>query len=79
MCLKASSEFLQLESWLIILITTYKDHPTCRLAKTINYYLGRLLRHDDIHFCGEKRCEYLVMQKFWGWQARNYQVRQLNG
>ena len=68
MCIKSSSEFLQLESWLTILITTYKEHPTCGLAKTINYYLGRLLRHDDILFYGErrgeKRCEYLAMQKF---------------
>jgi len=75
MCLKASSEFLQLENWLAILVTTYKDHPTCELARTINYYLGRLLHHDDILFygkkCGEKRCEYLIMQKFWRWQARN--------
>lgn len=71
MCLKASNEFIQLETWLTILLTTYKDHPSCGLAKTISYYLGRLLRHDDIHFCGEKRCEYLVMQKFWRWQARH--------
>jgi hypothetical protein len=71
MCLKASSEFLQLEDWLSLLITTYKDHPSCGLAKTINYYLLRLLRHDDINFCGNKRCEYLIMKKFWKWQARH--------
>lgn len=71
MCLKASSEFSQLETWLSILISTYKENPSCGLAKTINYYLGRILRHDDIHFCGDKRCEYVVMQKFWRWQARN--------
>ena len=75
MCLKSSSEFLQLERWLTILIATYKDHPTCGLAKTINYYLERILHHDDIHFCngerGEKRCDYLIMQKFWRWQALN--------
>jgi hypothetical protein len=75
MCLKTPSEFLQLERWLTILITTYKDHPTCELAKTINYYLGQLLCHDDILYygekCGEKRSEYLMMKKFWGWQAVN--------
>lgn len=69
MCLKASTEFLQLENWLTILITTYKEHPSCGLAKIINYYLGRLLNHDDISFFSEKRCEYLLMKKFWRWQA----------
>ncbi|MGV2873578.1 hypothetical protein [Colwellia sp. E150_009] len=71
MCLKASSEFLQLENWLIILITTYKENPSSGLAKIINYYLGRLLHHDDMNFCGEKRCDYLVMKKFWRWQAKH--------
>lgn len=71
MCLKASSEFIQLESWLNILIITYRDHPNCGLAKTINYYLNRLLHHDDIGFDGNKRCDYLSMQKFWHWQVNN--------
>ncbi|GAA6170799.1 hypothetical protein NBRC116592_04690 [Colwellia sp. KU-HH00111] len=71
MCLKTSTEFNQLEAWLSILISTYKYHPSCGLAKTISYYLARLLRHDDIQFCGEKRCEYVVMQKFWRWQAHH--------
>ena len=75
------SEFLQLESWLTILVITYKDHPTYGLAKTINYYLDRLLHHEDINVyddqCGEhhhdKRCGYLAMKKFWGWQAKKQQ------
>lgn len=71
MCLKASSEFRQLESWLKILILTYRDHPNCGLAKTISYYLSRLLHHDDIDFDGEKRCEYISMQKYWLWQINN--------
>lgn len=69
MCLKPSSELLQLDKWLNILIITYKDHPSASLAQTINYYLSRLLLHDDIAFCGEKRCDYLLMQKYWRWQA----------
>lgn len=69
MCLKSSDEFSQLENWLAILISTYKENPSCGLAKTINYYLARLLHHDDIHFCGEKRCDYLQMQKYWRWQS----------
>ncbi len=71
MCLKVSSEFKQLESWLNILIVTYGDHPTCGLAKTINYYLNRLLHHNDIHFDGDKRCDYISMQKYWRWQISN--------
>lgn len=66
---------MQLENWLAILISTYKDHPSCSLAKTISYYLERLLNHEDINFSGEKRCEYIAMQKFWGWQAKLYKER----
>lgn len=71
MRLKSSSEFVQLETWLHILITTYKDHPSCGLAKTINYYLSRLLHHDDIDFNYDKRCGYLSMQKYWRWQINS--------
>lgn len=71
MCLKLSSEFKQLENWLIILIKTYGDHPSCGLAKMINYYLTLLLHHDDISFDGEKQCAYLSMQKYWRWQVIN--------
>lgn len=69
MCLKSSDEFLQLETWLTVLLKAYKEHPNCGLAKTISYYLARLLHHEDIQFSGKKRCEYLAMQKFWRWQA----------
>lgn len=71
MCLKLSPEFKQLENWLNILIITYLDHPSCGLAKTINYYLSRLLHHDDINFDGGKHCDYLAMQKYWRWQVTN--------
>ncbi|MCW8832466.1 MAG: hypothetical protein OQK09_01370 [Colwellia sp.] len=71
MCLKSSTDFLQLESWLSLLISTYKEHPSSGLAKTINYYLSRLLHHDDINCCGKKRCDYLVMQKYWQWQSNH--------
>lgn len=71
MCLKPSSEIVQLESWLNILIITYKDHPSCGLAKTINYYFSRLLHHDDIDFDEVKRCDYLSMQKYWRWQVNS--------
>lgn len=69
MCLEPSTELSQLDSWLNILISTYKEHPSCSLAKAINDYLNRLLTHDDISFCSDKRCDYLLMQRFWRWQA----------
>lgn len=69
MCLKTSNEFNYIENWLVMLIHTYKKNPSRGLAKTINYYLNKLLEHDDIFFCGEKRCEYLVMQRFWHFHA----------
>ncbi|MDP7593790.1 MAG: hypothetical protein QF552_14045 [Litorilituus sp.] len=75
MCLKSSSEFLQLENWLTILIATYKTHPNLGLAKTINYYLSRLLNHDDIHYCGDKRCDYLIMQKYWRWKGLTHKPK----
>ena len=66
---KLSREFLRLETWLTLLITTYKSHPSKGLAQTINFYLTSLLHHDDIHFCGDKRCDYLAMQRYWHWHA----------
>lgn len=71
MCVKASSELLQLENWLSLLIATYQEHPSCGLAKIINYYIERLSRHDDMEFCGKNSCEYLGMKKFWQWQAQH--------
>jgi hypothetical protein len=71
MNIKLSREFLRLETWLTVLIGTYKSHPSTGLAKTISYYLTSLLHHDDIHFCGDKRCDYLAMQRFWHWHATN--------
>ena len=75
MCLTLSSEFKQLESWLNILIFTYKDHPSCGLAKTINYYLSRILLHDDVRFNDGKQCDYLSMQKYWRWQVNNSHLK----
>jgi hypothetical protein len=67
MCLAVSNEFAYIESWLVMLLTTYNNNPSRGLAKTISFYLNKLLRHDDINFCGDKRCEYLAMQRFWQW------------
>ncbi len=69
MCLNTSNEFNSIENWLVMLIKTYGNNPSKGLAKTIHFYLAKLLTHDDIYFCGEKRCEYVVMQRFWHWHA----------
>lgn len=74
MCLTPSTEFSTMESWLTILLETYNSNPTYALAQTINYYLGKLLNHDDIHYCGNKRCDYLIMQRFWHWRSTNCAV-----
>lgn len=70
MCLTASKEFTYMEKWLVMLLTTYKNNPSSGLAQTICFYLNKLLQHDDINFCGEKRCDYIAMQRFWHWHAR---------
>ncbi|GAA0823619.1 hypothetical protein KO495_13425 [Colwellia sp. D2M02] len=64
-----SKEFLRIETWLTVLIATYKSHPSNGLAQTISFYLSTLLNHDDICFCGDKRCDYLAMQRYWRWYA----------
>lgn len=69
MCLAVSNEFAYMESWLVMLLTTYNNNPSSGLAKTISFYLNKLLHHDDINFCGDKRCEYLAMQRFWQWHG----------
>ncbi len=73
MCLTVSKEFSYIAKWLEMLISTYKSNPSSALAKNICFYLNKLLHHDDINFCGEKRCEYIAMQRFWHWHA--YQAK----
>ncbi len=69
MCLTVSKEFSYLETWVTMLISTYKNNPSSGLAKTVSFYIEKLLHHDDIHFYGDKRCEYLAMLRFWHWHA----------
>jgi len=70
MCLTVSKEFNYLENWVSMLISTYKNNPSSGLAKTVCFYIEKLLHHDDISFYGDKRCEYLAMQRFWHWHAK---------
>lgn len=69
MRLSTAQEFTELERWLVVSIATYKSSPSRGLAKTISFYLTCLLQHDDIDRCGNKRCDYLSMQRFWHWYA----------
>lgn len=69
MCLTPSNEFAYMERWLDMLLITYNNNPSTGLAKTISFYLAKLLSHDDINYCGDKRCDYLTMQRFWRWNA----------
>ncbi len=63
-----STEIVQLENWLNILICTYKEHPSRGLAATINYYLERVIYHTDFDLQQHDCCHYHSMQKYWRWQ-----------
>lgn len=67
MCLIPSNEFAYMEHWLSMLLNTYNNNPSTGLAKKINFYLTKLLNHEDINYCDNKRCDYLTMQRFWRW------------
>lgn len=66
---KKLTEIVQLESWLSILICTYKEHPSIGLAKTISYYLERVINHDDFDLKQHHCCHYRSMKKYWRWQC----------
>jgi len=74
MCLTVSNEFAYMENWLNMLLSTYNNNPSNALAHTINFYLDKLLHHDDITFYSNKRCEYIAMQRFWRWQGAKKKV-----
>ncbi|WP_057179921.1 hypothetical protein [Colwellia sp. MT2012] len=48
-----------MENWLVMLLTVYQSNASNGLAQTISFYLDKLLQHEDIHFCGDKRCDYI--------------------
>ena len=59
------SEIAQLEDWLNILVTTYKQYPSVSLAKVINYYIDRIAYHDDFAYKKHNHCHYAAMKKYW--------------
>jgi len=70
MHVSTSTEVQLLESWLTILTETHKIHPSNGLAKTIIYYLNRIIYHDDVRLQPNKQCDYIAMRKFWLWKCQ---------
>jgi hypothetical protein len=66
-----SQNYVYIEEWIIILTNTYSEYPSTGLAKVINYYLKRLLQHDDFPLSSYYRCDYLTMMKYWQWVAKH--------
>jgi hypothetical protein len=66
-----------IENWLTILIKTYRDHPSQGLAKTIDYYLDRMINDEDIKSNKLTLCQYCSMKKFWTWQTQKIDIDQL--
>ncbi|WDE06338.1 hypothetical protein SG34_005295 [Thalassomonas viridans] len=71
-----SAEFTRLEDWLKVLTSTYSEYPSCSLAKVILYYVGRLMKHEDIMQARDKRCDYFCMHKHWLWLIENTDYRE---
>ncbi|MCJ8321687.1 MAG: hypothetical protein MJK12_18780 [Colwellia sp.] len=61
----------QIKQWIQILTSTYAEYPTNALAKTISYYVERLMHHEDIELDTIKPCEYISMLKYWQWLAKS--------
>jgi len=59
----------QIEDWLNILITTYRDSPSIGLAKVINYYIERIINEDELKQDSFRLCQYQNMKKFWSWKS----------
>ena len=64
-----SKNYEQIKHWLNILTSTYAEYPSKSLAKTILYYINRLINHEDVKHDSIKACEYISMVKYWSWQA----------
>ena len=71
MPITTSEEFSQIERWLTVLITTYEQYPSLALAKTINYYVQRLISHEDIMLLPNRKCDYFSMLRYWQWVIKD--------
>ncbi|NMP32224.1 hypothetical protein HII17_11655 [Thalassotalea sp. M1531] len=57
-----------MENWLQVLLVAYQYAPEKQLSKYINYYLARIVNHEDCQASSSKLCQYHKMQKFWLWR-----------
>ncbi|REL25720.1 hypothetical protein DXX93_03560 [Thalassotalea euphylliae] len=57
-----------MEQWLQVLLLSYQTAPQTQIIKYINYYLTRIIAHEECQACRQKHCQYLRMQKYWQWR-----------
>jgi len=47
MHIATAKELDQIKQWIQILTSTYAEYPSNALAKTVSYYIERLVHHED--------------------------------
>lgn len=57
-----------MEQWLQVLLVSYQVAPDKQITQYINYYLSRILAHEDCIKCTNKSYQYQQMLKFWQWR-----------
>ena len=66
MKIRTSNSYTRLEHWLVLLIANYRLQPSLSLLKAINYYIERLIQHEDSYLYSQHN-DYIRMQKYWRW------------
>ncbi|REL30585.1 hypothetical protein [Thalassotalea euphylliae] len=59
-----------MEQWLQVLLLSYQTSPETQIVKYINYYLSRILSHEECQATKQKHCQYLRMQRYWQWHLQ---------
>ncbi|WP_448551439.1 hypothetical protein [Thalassotalea montiporae] len=59
-----------MEQWLQVLLLSYQTSPETQIVKYINYYLSRILSHEECQAIKQKHCQYLRMQRYWQWHMQ---------
>ena len=59
-----------MEQWLQVLLLSYQTSPETQIVKYINYYLSRILSHEECQAIKQKHCQYLRMQRYWQWHLQ---------
>ena len=60
-----------MEQWLQVLLLSYQTAPQTQIIKYIDYYLKRIIAHEECQACRQKHCQYLRMQKYWQWRLNS--------